>query len=266
MNVLLEDDADTGKTATVIVPDRQLSLAIGKEGQNARLAAKLTNWRIDIKSATEIAEEGFGRLEDAEIPEGDMDLLSLAEVILRKRGMGDLSEAEQDLIRSEVEVEAPDDLDWPEQEPELESYPEAEAEIEVEVEEEPEPVIAEPEAVGEMAVEAEAAAPPVEEVEEPKADWPELIDEAEMEPTFEGEPVEESLGWVVTETEEDLYSGWGEAEEDEDEEEWVVDEGEEQDEDMMRGRKKKGKKKRRRRGGPDGNEWDWEGGSWSRDW
>jgi transcription antitermination factor NusA-like protein len=57
MNVLLHDGPDTGKTATVIVPDRQLSLAIGKEGQNARLAAKLTGWRIDIKSATEAAEE-----------------------------------------------------------------------------------------------------------------------------------------------------------------------------------------------------------------
>ncbi len=40
------------KTATVVVPDHQLSLAIGKEGQNARLAAKLTGWRIDIKSAS----------------------------------------------------------------------------------------------------------------------------------------------------------------------------------------------------------------------
>ena len=43
------------QVATVIVPDKQLSLAIGKEGQNARLAAKLTGWRIDIKSAS-IAE------------------------------------------------------------------------------------------------------------------------------------------------------------------------------------------------------------------
>jgi N utilization substance protein A len=42
----------TEQVATVIVPDKQLSLAIGKEGQNARLAAKLTGWRIDIKSAT----------------------------------------------------------------------------------------------------------------------------------------------------------------------------------------------------------------------
>ena len=44
-------------TATVIVPDFQLSLAIGKEGQNARLAARLTGWRVDIKSETEVAEE-----------------------------------------------------------------------------------------------------------------------------------------------------------------------------------------------------------------
>lgn len=41
------------RVATVVVPDRQLSLAIGKEGQNARLAAKLTGWRIDIKSASQ---------------------------------------------------------------------------------------------------------------------------------------------------------------------------------------------------------------------
>lgn len=45
------------RTAEVVVPDRALSLAIGKEGQNARLAAKLTGWRIDIKSETEAAEE-----------------------------------------------------------------------------------------------------------------------------------------------------------------------------------------------------------------
>jgi len=44
-------------TALVIVPDYQLSLAIGKEGQNARLAARLTGWRIDIKSETQIADE-----------------------------------------------------------------------------------------------------------------------------------------------------------------------------------------------------------------
>ena len=45
------------KTAYVVVPDRQLSLAIGKEGQNARLAAKLTGWRIDIRSESEVRAE-----------------------------------------------------------------------------------------------------------------------------------------------------------------------------------------------------------------
>src|SRR5438309_10621543 len=49
-------DEGTG-TAEVIVPDYQLSLAIGKEGQNARLAARLTGWRVDIKSETQLAEE-----------------------------------------------------------------------------------------------------------------------------------------------------------------------------------------------------------------
>jgi len=43
-------------TANVVVPDHQLSLAIGKEGQNARLAAKLTGWRIDIKSESQVGE------------------------------------------------------------------------------------------------------------------------------------------------------------------------------------------------------------------
>jgi transcription antitermination factor NusA-like protein len=43
--------------STVVVPDKQLSLAIGKEGQNARLAAKLTGWRIDIKSISAIESE-----------------------------------------------------------------------------------------------------------------------------------------------------------------------------------------------------------------
>jgi len=43
--------------AEVVVPDHQLSLAIGREGQNARLAARLTGWRIDIKSETQILDE-----------------------------------------------------------------------------------------------------------------------------------------------------------------------------------------------------------------
>jgi N utilization substance protein A len=52
--VLVDDEA---KKATVIVPDDQLSLAIGKDGLNARLAARLTGWRVDIRSETEFAED-----------------------------------------------------------------------------------------------------------------------------------------------------------------------------------------------------------------
>ena len=54
---------DSG-AAEVIVPDHQLSLAIGKEGQNARLAARLTGWRVDIKSETQLADEDAGIVHD----------------------------------------------------------------------------------------------------------------------------------------------------------------------------------------------------------
>ena len=47
------------QSAKIVVPDHQLSLAIGKEGQNARLSAKLTGWRIDIKSETQARETNF---------------------------------------------------------------------------------------------------------------------------------------------------------------------------------------------------------------
>lgn len=93
-DVLLDEKSNL-KTAIVVVPDRQLSLAIGKEGQNARLAAKLTGWRIDIKSESEAATEGLDRLiEEQRLKRASMahgvqarggDLMSLAEDILRSR-------------------------------------------------------------------------------------------------------------------------------------------------------------------------------------
>jgi N utilization substance protein A len=65
---------DTG-IAEVIVPDYQLSLAIGKEGQNARLAARLTGWRVDIKSESQLADEDAGIFpaveDDVEYAEGE---------------------------------------------------------------------------------------------------------------------------------------------------------------------------------------------------
>jgi len=84
-NVIL-DEKSSLKTAIVVVPDRQLSLAIGKEGQNARLAAKLTGWRIDIKSESEAKAEGLDQLvferAKAEVIRKSDDLLSVAERIL----------------------------------------------------------------------------------------------------------------------------------------------------------------------------------------
>lgn len=86
VNSVILDEKSSLKTAVVVVPDRQLSLAIGKEGQNARLAAKLTGWRIDIKSETEAKAEGLDQLvferAKAEVIRKSDDLLSVAERIL----------------------------------------------------------------------------------------------------------------------------------------------------------------------------------------
>lgn len=61
-------EAEGNKTATVVVGEDQLSLAIGRDGQNARLAAKLTGWRIDIKSLAEAAGDAIQKLRsDAEL-------------------------------------------------------------------------------------------------------------------------------------------------------------------------------------------------------
>jgi N utilization substance protein A len=65
--VLVDDET---QEATVIVPDDQLSLAIGREGQNARLAAKLTGWKVDIKSQTEFSEDEEMEYEEAEEADG----------------------------------------------------------------------------------------------------------------------------------------------------------------------------------------------------
>ena len=64
LSVQLEEDPVEGKTANVTVPDDQLSLAIGRAGQNARLAAKLTSWRIDIQGVTEAATWALQQVND----------------------------------------------------------------------------------------------------------------------------------------------------------------------------------------------------------
>jgi N utilization substance protein A len=248
MNVLLEDASETGKTATVIVPDRQLSLAIGKEGQNARLAAKLTGWRIDIKSATEAAEETLGRLEDIQIAPEDMDLLSIAEKILRDQEVEGLSADQKELVEAAVKGQL-------EEKPEAEAVTEAEPEAEAEAELEVEPGAPEIEVEG-VALDAEPA-PAVPEGQEeglvpesylPGADV--LLDEVEE------VPVKDSTGWVQIEPEEDYYSGWSLEEEPEEEKsEWVREEFPEEPvkEPVRQPKRKRGRRRVRRAGG---DNWD----------
>jgi transcription termination/antitermination protein NusA len=78
-----EEDPKDGKMALVVVPDDQLSLAIGREGQNARLAAKLTNWRIDIKGSSEAAREALVQVDaDPEIKEKLAGTVALVQAAL----------------------------------------------------------------------------------------------------------------------------------------------------------------------------------------
>jgi N utilization substance protein A len=87
--VYLDEDPGRGKTALVVVPDDQLSLAIGRAGVNARLAARLTGWRIDIKSLPEAAAESMNRLssdpEFAEMAQRESETVPLIEAILAKK-------------------------------------------------------------------------------------------------------------------------------------------------------------------------------------
>ncbi len=80
-------DEATG-TATVVVHDYQLSLAIGKEGQNARLAARLTGWRIDIKSETQLAEEEAG-FSSEDWAEGEWGQNEAGEMVFQPAGGGE---------------------------------------------------------------------------------------------------------------------------------------------------------------------------------
>jgi N utilization substance protein A len=95
---------DTG-TAEVIVPDFQLSLAIGKEGQNARLAARLTGWRVDIKSETQLAEEESGG--GVEYAEGEWVTNESGELVWQPAEGGEaISAAEAGYAAPEVPVAA----------------------------------------------------------------------------------------------------------------------------------------------------------------
>ncbi|MEE8120494.1 MAG: hypothetical protein V3T55_03125, partial [Anaerolineales bacterium] len=90
--VYLSEEIDRGKTAIVVVPEDQLSLAIGRAGVNARLGAKLTGWRIDIKSLPETAVESLMLLTKdstfAEVAEEQAEIILQVEAILTKKEEG----------------------------------------------------------------------------------------------------------------------------------------------------------------------------------
>ena len=87
------------QSARIVVPDQQLSLAIGKEGQNARLSAKLTGWRIDIKSESQAKEIGF-ITEDGEFPEEDL-IQAENDIELDEEDLDDT----EDLAYDELDIE-----------------------------------------------------------------------------------------------------------------------------------------------------------------
>jgi len=130
--------------ATVVVPDKQLSLAIGKQGQNVRLAAKLTGWRIDIKSASEAEAEAKPLVEveeEAEVGEEPAEEVTpILEPALESEPAAEEAKAEE-----EIPVEIPTILETPEG---TEPVEEAKAEEE---EVEPLPVAFEPQAKPEAA-------------------------------------------------------------------------------------------------------------------
>ena len=89
------------KNATVIVPDDQLSLAIGREGQNARLAARLTGWRIDIKSGSEALNEAVNKLSENNAMQAIVgedvthSLATLRELMVRQRAQSTALNADE---------------------------------------------------------------------------------------------------------------------------------------------------------------------------
>jgi transcription termination/antitermination protein NusA len=168
--VLVDDEA---KQATVIVPDDQLSLAIGKDGLNARLAARLTGWRVDIRSETEFAEE------EAEMGYDEEEVAGRCAAILangkrcpnaaipgsRYCGLPAhqaLVDSDTDQVAAAAEADEEGPAQDAEPEPEAESGPEAEpgSEPDAAPEADAEPASPEPESAP-----AEAESPPAEELE-----------------------------------------------------------------------------------------------------
>ena len=103
----MTDDEDT-KDALVVVPDDQLSLAIGREGQNVRLAHRLTGWKIDIKSVSQMEDEEASRVSnydyaDEDVEERAVDSDEIQEEI--EEEMNQQAYDEEDIQSEDVEME-----------------------------------------------------------------------------------------------------------------------------------------------------------------
>jgi N utilization substance protein A len=106
--VYLDESMERGKTAMVVVPEDQLSLAIGRAGVNARLAAKLTSWRIDIKSLPEAAGDSINLLASepscAEIAKQEKEIIPQVEnILIKKTENRPVTPEEYQLIRAFVD-------------------------------------------------------------------------------------------------------------------------------------------------------------------
>jgi N utilization substance protein A len=179
--VYLDDDA---KEATVVTPDDQLALAIGKEGMNARLAARLTGWKVDIKSDTEFATEEAEAAFAGDGDEGDTEFTGRCAAVLssgKRCPNAALPGSRYCGVPAHQELANRPDVE-PDEEPVVaESEPELEAAAD----------LAEPEAesIGPDSVEEPVAEEPVAEeapAEEPMAEEPEPP--AEESPAQEPEP------------------------------------------------------------------------------
>jgi N utilization substance protein A len=110
LTVHLFEEKRSERTAQVVVPDDQLSLAIGREGLNARLAARLTGWRIDIHSLTEALEQWLPRVEDPELRErmGEAARLipAMQEALARHKAQPNLTWTAEELRDARTFLEA----------------------------------------------------------------------------------------------------------------------------------------------------------------
>ncbi|MGO8876849.1 MAG: transcription termination factor NusA [Acidimicrobiales bacterium] len=177
-------DEERGR-ATVVVHDYQLSLAIGKEGQNARLAARLTGWHIDIRSESELAAEEAA-YEQADWAEGEWVEDETGEMVWRPAEGGESVSAEQWAAGGAESEAAAGAAEAVPGEDEAAGVPLGEADPEEDV---PPAPLAEAEAVLEMADEDEALEEVAEELElsaEDETDYPDVVEESADPPATEG--------------------------------------------------------------------------------